>query len=95
MAEAPVAPSAMRMPISQVRRLTTKDITPWRPIKESGNASAPQLPERAVRRRAVVSEQPSEGLKVVCLGCMMQAVLLALMLVSKSDPLARRLRGWG
>jgi hypothetical protein len=57
MAEAPVAPSARRMPISQVRRATTNAITPYRPINESSSASAPKLPERAARRRSVVSER--------------------------------------
>jgi hypothetical protein len=57
LAEAPpVAPSARRMPISRVRRATTKDITPYRPINESSSASVPKPLESAASRRSVVRE---------------------------------------
>ena len=47
MVERRVAPSANRIPISRLRWVTTKDITPYRPTSESRSASVPKLLESA------------------------------------------------
>ena len=44
MVERRVAPSANRIPISRLRWVTTKDITPYRPTSESNSASVLKLP---------------------------------------------------
>ena len=56
-ADARVAPSASRMPISRVRCVTTNDITPYRPTSESSSASVPKLPESVASMRSVFNDR--------------------------------------
>ena len=45
------------MPISRVRCVTTKDITPYRPTSESSSASVPKLPESVASMRSVFNDR--------------------------------------
>ena len=56
-AEPPLAPRARRMPISRVRRVTTNETTPYRPINDSRRARAPKAPESIANIRSVLSER--------------------------------------
>ena len=57
MVERRVAPSANRIPISRLRWVTTKDITPYRPTSESRSASVPKGVESAASMRSVFKDR--------------------------------------
>ncbi len=50
------APSAMRMPISRLRCVTTNDMTPYNPTIESISANAPKPPDSVASIRSVTSD---------------------------------------
>ena len=57
MAARRVAPSAIRIPISAVRLVTTKAITPYRPTTDSNSATAANPPDSVAIMRSVVKER--------------------------------------
>ena len=51
MTVAPLAPMAMRMPISRTERFTLYETIPYTPMEQSNSASVPSAPERAATMR--------------------------------------------